>query len=126
MEVLPMNRHLLSALVLLPLAALGCGHSEDEWQAQLQKYNQVVGERDARDKELAAAKAHVAELEAQLNGMGARTAKLELTVDEQQRALEAYKARARQLEAIKARFELLRKKLDELTRMGLAVHIHRN
>jgi chemotaxis protein MotB len=126
MEVFPMNRRLLPVLALAPLLGLGCGHSEDEWQAQLQKYNQVVGERDAKDKELAAAKAHVADLEAQLSRMGAQTAKLELSLEEQHRALEAYKARARQLEAIKARFELLRRKLDELTRMGLAVHIHRN
>ncbi len=121
-----MKRVLLSSMVILPLLGLGCGHSEDEWQAQLQKYNTVVGERDAKAQELAAAKARVAELEAQLNAMGAQTAKLELSLEEQHRALEAYKARARQLEAIKARFEMLRKKLDELTKMGLAVHIHRN
>ena len=108
------------------LAGSGCGHSEDEWQAQLQRYGQVVGERDAKDRELNEVKARVASLEAQLAQMGAQTTKLELSLDEQHRALEAYKARARQLEAIKARFDLLRRKLDELTRMGLAVHIHRN
>ena len=124
-----MNRSPLSALpllALLVLPALGCGHSEDEWQAQLQRYGQVVGERDAKDRELNEVKARVASLETQLAQMGAQTTKLELSLDEQHRALEAYKARARQLEAIKARFELLRRKLDELTRMGLAVHIHRN
>ena len=121
-----MKRPLLTALVLLPLTVLGCGHSEEEWQMQLQKYTQVVGERDAKDRELAEAKGRVAALEAQLAQMGAQTAKLELSLDEQQRALEAYKARARQLEAIKARFELLRHKLEELTRLGLAVHIHHN
>ena len=35
-------------------------------------------------------------------------------------------ARAKQLEAIKARFDLLRKKLDELTKLGLAVNIRHN
>jgi chemotaxis protein MotB len=113
-------------LVLGSLFALGCGHSEDEWQAQLTKYNQVVAERDAKDKELAEAKAKVAALEADLQKMGAETTKLELSLEERNRALEAYKARARQLEAIKARFELLRKKLEELTKVGLAIHIHRN
>jgi chemotaxis protein MotB len=113
-------------LALAPLLALGCGHSEDEWQAQLQKYNQVVVERDAKAKELEEAKAKVAALEAELAKMGAHTSKLELSLDEQAKALEAYKARARQLEAIKARFEMLRKKLEELTKLGLAVHIHHN
>jgi chemotaxis protein MotB len=121
-----MNRTLLTAVTLLPLLGLGCGHSEDEWQAQLLKYNQVVQERDAKAKELDDAKAKVAALEADLQHMGAETSKLELSLEERNRALEAYKARARQLEAIKARFELLRHKLDELTRMGLTVHIHRN
>jgi chemotaxis protein MotB len=121
-----MKRHLLAALALAPALTLGCGHSEDEWQAQLQRYNQVVGERDAKGKELADAMAKVADLEGQLQKMGAETSKLELSLEERNKALEAYKARARQLEAIKARFELLRHKLDELTRMGLKVHIHRN
>jgi chemotaxis protein MotB len=124
-----MNRRLLPALAvcaLAPLLAVGCGHSEEEWQAELQKYNTVVTERDAKAKELEAAKAKVAELEGQLQKMGAETAKMELSLEDQHRALEAYKLRAKQLEAIKARFELLRKKLEELTKLGLKVHIHRN
>ena len=76
MEVFPVNRRLLSAIALLPLTVLGCGHSEEEWQVQLQKYTQVVGERDAKAHELEEAKAHVATLEAQLSQMGATTAKL--------------------------------------------------
>ena len=48
-----MNRALLTAIVALPaLTAVGCGHSEDEWRAQLVRYDQVVGERDAKDKEI--------------------------------------------------------------------------
>jgi chemotaxis protein MotB len=121
-----MIRRLSPILVLAPLFALGCGHSEDEWQAQMVKYNQVIAERDAKAKELEAAKAAVAKLENDLKQMGAETASLQMSLEERNHALEAYKARAKQLEVIKARFELLRKKLDELTRMGLAVHIHRN
>jgi chemotaxis protein MotB len=121
-----MKARLLTLLALLPALALGCGHSEDEWQAELSKYNQVVLERDAKDKELQEAKGRVAQLEADLQRMGLQTAKLETTVEDQGRALAEYKARARQLEIIKARFDLLRRKLEELTRMGLAVHIHHN
>jgi chemotaxis protein MotB len=124
-----MNRHLLAPLALTPLllvAGPGCGHSEDEWNAELQKYNQVVAERDAKDKELQDAKARVAALEADLQKMGLETSKLTSTLEERDKALAEYKARAHQLELIKARFELLRKKLDELTRLGLTVHIHHN
>ena len=121
-----MKLRLLPALVLAPVVALGCGHSEEEWQAQLQRYNQVVADRDAKNKEVAEAREHVAALEAELQKLGAETSKLELSLEDQKRAAEVYKARARQLEAIKARFELFRRKLEELTKFGLQVHIHRN
>ena len=43
-----------------------------------------------------------------------------------QKALDEYKARAHQLELIKERFEKLKAKLDELTKLGLAVNIRHN
>jgi chemotaxis protein MotB len=58
--------------------------------------------------------------------MAAAVAGQAATLEEQNRALAEFKARARQLEQIKARFEMLRKKLDELTKLGLAVNIRRN
>ncbi|APR83404.1 Flagellar motor rotation protein MotB [Minicystis rosea] len=121
-----MKRSTLAALFVVPAFALGCGHSEDEWQAQLGRYNQVVSESAAKDRELAAARQRVGELEAELQKMGLETSKLNLSLTERDRALAEYKARAKQLELLKARFELLRRKLDELTRMGLAVSIRRN
>ena len=48
------------------------------------------------------------------------------TLEEREKALADYKARAAKLEAMRARFELLRKKLDDLTKIGLAVSIRRN
>ena len=57
-----MNRSFLATLVLSPALLLGCGHSEQEWADQLQKYTQVVADRDAKDKELAAARAHLADV----------------------------------------------------------------
>jgi chemotaxis protein MotB len=123
-------------LALLPaLSALvsGCGHSEEEWQAQLSKYNQLQSDHEKQAKEFDAAKAKVADLEKQLKAMGLdieerekRLSNLTASLDEKERALVEYKARAKQLEAIKARFEMLRKKLDALTRLGLAVSIRRN
>ncbi len=75
----------------------------------------------------------MADLEKQLRGMGVdlqdkdkKLAGLSASLEEQARALAEYKARAHQLELIKARFEALRRKLDELTRLGLAVSIRHN
>lgn len=116
----------LTAVLALPALTLGCGHSEEEWRAQVDQYNRVVGESAAKDRELAAVKQRVGELEAELQKMGLETSKLSMTLEERDRALGEYKARARQLEAIKARFEVLRRKLDELTRLGLAVSIRHN
>ena len=121
-----MKLRFLTALALTPALLLGCGHSEEEWQAEIQKYQAVVLDRDAKDKELNAAKAHVADIEAQLHNMGAEVAQLGGTLADRTKMLEAYKARAHQLELIKARFDLLRSKLETLTHLGLTVHIHHN
>ncbi|MFO0762391.1 MAG: OmpA family protein [Byssovorax sp.] len=131
-----------TALLLpaLALVAPGCGHSEEEWQAQLAKYGQLDGEHKAAQaklaqvtKDLEAEKARVADLEAKLRAAGLdleetnkKLSSANATVEEQQRALADYKARAHQLELIKARFELLKRKLDELTKLGLAVNVRHN
>jgi chemotaxis protein MotB len=122
------------------LALFGCGHTEEEWQAQLDKYGRLQNESTAKDQKIAhtqqeldEAKARVSDLTKQLESMGVdlqetkgKVGALASTLEERERALNDYKARARQLEAIKARFDLLRKKLDELTKLGLAVNIRRN
>jgi chemotaxis protein MotB len=130
------RRSVVVPLVLAVLAA-GCGYSEDEWKAQLDKYNALQNQTASRQaelqKELAAAKQRVDDLEKQLKDTGLDLSKMSSTVEDQKKTLEdrekalaEYKARARQLEQIKARFELLRKKLEELTKLGLAVNIRRN
>ena len=123
-------------LLLIPalsILAPGCGHSEEEWQAQLDKYGRLESEHKAKLKELEDAQAKEAELEKQLKAMGVdiqerdkKLAGLSASLEERERALAEYKARAHQLELIKARFETLRRKLDELTRLGLAVNIRHN
>jgi chemotaxis protein MotB len=128
------------ALTALFAIAAGCGHSEEEWQAQLAKYEKLSQEHQAAtDKlskiaqEMEAEKARVAELEAKLKAMGVsleettgKVSKLSASLEEQEKALREYKERAKQLEAIKARFEALKKKLDQLTKLGLAVNIRNN
>lgn len=143
-----MTRKLLRALLItLAFVALGCGYSEEEWQAQLDKYQQLNSKYDQEKADHAATRAEldkamkrVAALEAKLTDLGfnleelnkaleaegAEKARIAASLDETQRALAEYKARAAVLEKIKARFEQLKKKLEKLTDLGLKVSIRRN
>ncbi|HWA77482.1 MAG TPA: flagellar motor protein MotB [Polyangiaceae bacterium] len=138
------NRSWIAGLLLVLVA---CGHSEDEWQAQLHKYEELSAqnkkEQDARaatQAELEKTASQVEALKEQLQKMGVNletvNQQLEQTgtqnkaltknVEELARALDEYKARAAQLERIRARFEQLRDKLKKLTDLGLKVEIRRN
>ncbi|HTM44703.1 MAG TPA: OmpA family protein [Polyangiaceae bacterium] len=132
------NKIVVSGIVALMAAS--CGHSEDEWQAQLAKYNQL---NDSYQKEkaanarasadLSAVEAQVAELTAKLREMGVNVETLSTekerlngNLQQMQQALDEYKQRAAQLERIKQRFEQLRDKLQKLTNLGLKVQIRHN
>jgi chemotaxis protein MotB len=129
------------------LVAVACGYSEDEWQAQLAKYNQLNGTLEqektnhaATRAELEAAQNQVKSLSGELEKQGVDvenlnrslvevgTEKERLSADmsQLQQALEEYKKRAAQLERIRQRFEVLRDKLQSLTKMGLKVEVRHN
>ncbi|HKY38198.1 MAG TPA: OmpA family protein [Polyangiaceae bacterium] len=124
----------LRALALIPLSlAIACGHSEEEWKAQLAKYAALEQKHKGLEGELADHKARVGTLSAQLEQMGVQLSsegsekeKLNQDIAQMKAALEEYKARAETLERIKQRFELLRKKLQKLTDLGLDVRIRNN
>ncbi|MEM9692398.1 MAG: OmpA family protein [Myxococcota bacterium] len=133
---------------------LGCGYSEDEWQAQLAKYNQLAQAHQATQGNLQQTQARLKQVEGQLKlsqqrvsqleqdlqeagfdlnklneslaQQGEARANLEKRLEDRMRALKEYQARAEQLERIKKRFELLRSKLNELTNLGLAVSVRNN
>jgi chemotaxis protein MotB len=112
-----------SAAMALSVALAGCGHSESEWQAQLDKYNHLKAADDAK---IAEAQARIDDLTRQLKALGVEVSSTKADLAEQQKALAEYQARARQLELIKERFEKLKSKLDELTKLGLAVNVRHN
>lgn len=114
------------ACLALFLSATGCGYSEDQWQAQLAKYNQLKSQKDDDDKQLADAQTQIAALTKQLQDLGVNVNTMKASMDEQAKALADYKERARQLELIKERFETLKSKLDALTKLGLAVTVRHN
>ncbi len=139
----------IRAFVLLALLGVvaGCGYSEDEWQAQLAKYGKLNDAYGKEQKDHAATRAELDKqqqrvadltdqlkkmgvdlenLSAELQATGTEKEKLAANLEQLRRALEEYKQRAAQLEAIKKRFELLRDKLKKLTEMGLKVQIRNN
>ena len=67
----------IALFAALATASTGCGYSEDEWQAQLAKYDQLNAQYEQEKKAHAEARAlldnemkHVADLSAQLKNMG--------------------------------------------------------
>lgn len=134
-------------VLLLGLMLISCGYSEDEWQAQLSRYNNLEAEHANEKKshaatqtELDATQRRVAELLGELQKMGVNVDELSqrlqqegtekerlvADLDEMKRALDEYKQRAAQLERIRKRFEVLRAKLQKLTNLGLKVQIRHN
>jgi chemotaxis protein MotB len=120
------HRTALLLLVTSALSTAACGHSEDEWQAQLAKYEKLAQEKQATDDEVEAARARAEALEKELESMGFKLSEEGAEREKLLGALEEYKARAAALERIKARFESLRKKLEELTKLGLKIQIRKN
>jgi chemotaxis protein MotB len=107
----------------LAIGSSGCGYSEDQWQAQLAKYSQLKTDDDAKLRD---AQAKLDDLTRQLKDLGVEVSSTKADLAERQKALEEYQARAHQLELIKERFEKLKGKLDELTKLGLAVNVRHN
>lgn len=132
-----MNRHLVAIASLSSLLAFGCGHTDAEWKTELARYDKLQAhcnlDGDRLLGELANARAKEIELTQKLRAAGidletksTEVLKLSSTLDERERALGEYRARAQKLEQIKNRFDVLRRKLDELVRFGLVVSIRHN
>ncbi len=132
-----MNQRMIAIVSISSVLALGCGHSNEEWQSQVGRHDKLQGQcsADAQriEGEIAAARVREADLTAKLRAAGVdvethktEVTKLSTTLEERERALAGYRGRAQKLEQIKARFDALRYKLDELTRFGLAVNIRHN
>ncbi|NUP12141.1 MAG: OmpA family protein [Polyangiaceae bacterium] len=122
-----------STLLLVVFGLLGCGPSQEEFDAKVREIEDLKGklaqEQNARknsERELTDARAQIEQLKEQLRAAGVDISNLNANIEQQARALEDYKKRAEQLEAIRQRFELLKKKLDELTKFGLKVQIRNN
>jgi chemotaxis protein MotB len=112
---------------------VGCGHSEDEWQAKLKEIEQLNNKlaKTSSDKkkcedDLAKSTDDIANLRGELARATGQVGDLSKMSDEQRRLIERLKKEKEQLDAIKARFEQLRKKLESLTKLGLNVTVRNN
>ncbi|UQA62127.1 OmpA family protein [Polyangium aurulentum] len=125
---------LLGAVLFAAIAGQpGCGYSEDEMQAKIREIDGLKSQLDAEQgrnrktkSDLEEAKAQIEQLKQQLKAAGVDISKLNANLEEQSKALEDYRRRADQLEAIKKRFEMLREKLQALTKLGLNVTVRNN
>jgi chemotaxis protein MotB len=135
MEVSMVWRQRLSLgfLAILVGVLSGCGHSEEEWQAKLKEnqdlQNQLSAEKAAHQKsesDLADATKQVDALKGQLKKAGVDLSNVNATLAEQNAALDKLRKDKEQLEAIRKRFELLKQKLEALTKLGLSVTVRKN
>lgn len=114
-------------------ALSACGYSQEEWDQKVRENeslrNQLAAQRQAHQKceaDYASALHEVEDLKKKLRERGVNLDNLTQSLEQQRQALEEYKARAEQLEKIRARFDLLKKKLQELTKLGLKVEVRSN
>jgi chemotaxis protein MotB len=104
--------------VALVFLAVGCAHSEQEWQGQVRSNEQLrsrLAAEQVRSKKIqtdgAESVGKLEALEQQLRSAGIDPANLAGSVEQQARATEEWHRRRDQLEAAKRRIELLRTKL---------------
>lgn len=121
------------AMALGASGLAGCGYSEDEMQAKIRENQNLQARLSAEQAQNHKAKqeiddlsARAAQLKIELKNAGVDISNLNSNLEQQARALDDYKRRADQLEAIKRRFELLRDKLQALTKLGLNVTVRNN
>lgn len=111
----------------------GCGYSQDEWDQKVRETEELrsdlAGEKSARAKaeaDYADALEEIDALRAKLNESGVNMDSLSADLEAQKKALSEYEQRLAILGQIRARFEQLRSKLQELTKLGLKVDVRDN
>ena len=103
---------LVLALGLVAFASagsVGCGHSEDEWKAQLARYADLGRQYQDQQTDLEKARAELERLKGELQRLGVDLQSEQSKTGDLQKLLEDAKQQAALLERVKARWEALRK-----------------
>ncbi len=116
-----------------PFFLAGCGYSQEEWDQKTRENeslrNQLAAQRQQYKKcesDYADAVHEIEDLKKKLKERGVNLDNLSASLEQQKKALEEYRRRAEQLDQIRKRFELLRSKLQQLTKLGLKVEVRDN
>ncbi|HVY47653.1 MAG TPA: OmpA family protein [Minicystis sp.] len=113
---------------VIAVAVMGCGHTEEEWQWQLDKLARAQGDLASTQGKLEQA---VAACEAdrrraaELSAQAERGPALSATLQEREKAIAEHQARERYRAAAAAEAEALRAKLADLAASGVAVGTRR-
>lgn len=115
------------------LTSVGCGYSQEEWDQKTREMDalrdQLQTEQQQNQKcdaDYQSAVNEIQDLKKKLLESGVNLDNLTQNLEAQERALKEYEARAKQLEQIRQRFEVLRDKLKKLTSLGLSVQVRDN
>jgi chemotaxis protein MotB len=120
------RRAMVLALAAAPVLFTACGYSEEEWQAKLNENKALT---DQLNSEKAAHEKAQADLKAageQLKRLGVDVSNLNASVADKDAALDKLRRDKAQLDEIRKRFELLKSKLESLTKLGLNVTVRNN
>jgi chemotaxis protein MotB len=119
--------------IIITVLLCACGYSQEEWDQKVREIDTLRQQLRAQqqqsqkcDADYQAALGEVQDLKKKLVESGVNLDNLNQSLEEQTRALNEYQMRAKQLEAIRKRFELLREKLQKLTQLGLTVEVRDN
>ncbi|HEX2735673.1 MAG TPA: flagellar motor protein MotB [Polyangiaceae bacterium] len=123
----------VGALLGTSLLLSACGYSQEEWDQKVREIDQLRQQLRGQqqqsqkcDADYQAALGEIQDLKKKLVESGVNVDNLNQNLAQQKLALSEYEQRAKQLEQIKARFELLRGKLKKLTELGLTVEVRDN
>lgn len=138
MNVIKLTKHgllavLLSAFFATMFGAMGCGYSEEEYQAQVHARERAEADLKAAQKQIADDKkkyddavAQQDKLKSDLKKLGVDLDAAKTNAENLEAAMKQYKDRADQLAAIEARFRDLKNRLDKLNAVGLKVVVRNN
>jgi chemotaxis protein MotB len=128
-----MRLALLFAIFMSAFVSVGCGHSEDEWQAAQRDIAKLKADLDASAKrhtddeqKYTEAEQQIEDLKVRLKDTGLGLAKSEEEKAKLRTAMAEYQARLKQVDDMRARFRDLKARLDKLTGAGLNVLIRHN
>jgi chemotaxis protein MotB len=123
----------ISLLAIVAASASACGYSQEEWDQKTRENESLRQQLQAQqqqnqkcDADYQSALSEIQGLKKKLLESGVNLDNLTQNLEAQERALREYESRARQLEQIRQRFEVLRDKLQKLTSLGLSVQVRDN